>query len=134
MQAPRLRGLVCALFVSWGLAPPGLFNGHIGPQFRVPLVNLFTFVFIYICFLLYLLGLTRLPFSYILSLKRKGFMHLKSIPEEVAREIKSAAASLGMSPSQYFVHLHYKNLPDTDSDARAKREGQGRKYSKRKGR
>lgn len=57
-------------------------------------------------------------------------MHLKSIPEGVAREIKARAASMGMSPSQYFVHLHYKNLPDTDAEVRSKAQAK----KKRKGR
>jgi hypothetical protein len=35
-------------------------------------------------------------------------MHLKSISEKHARDIKSKAASLGMSPSEYFVYLHLK--------------------------
>ena len=61
-------------------------------------------------------------------------MHLKSIPVEVAREIKSTAASLGMSPSQYFVYLHYKSYPDTDTEVRTKQKDQGKKYAKRKGR
>lgn len=39
-------------------------------------------------------------------------MHLKSIPEVYARAIKGRAASLGMSPSQYFVHLHLKDLAE----------------------
>jgi hypothetical protein len=36
-------------------------------------------------------------------------MHLKNIPEGMARDIKSRAAKLGYSPSQYFIYLHMRD-------------------------
>lgn len=57
-------------------------------------------------------------------------MHLKSIPVDAARQIKSKAAALGMSPSEYFVYLHYKNLPETNIEQEKK--GNGKKKNKKK--
>jgi len=65
-------------------------------------------------------------------------MHLKSIPEVYSRAIKARAASIGMSPSQYFVHLHLKDLAEplpvengTDQD-RSQSQGQSKKKKKRR--
>lgn len=65
-------------------------------------------------------------------------MHLKSIPEMYSRSIKARAASKGMSPSQYFVHLHLNDLAEplpaeheTDQH-RSQSQGQSKKKKKRR--
>ena len=63
-------------------------------------------------------------------------MHLKSIPEVYSREIKARAAALGMSPSDYFVHLHLKDvaqpLPGQDQAGQSQEQNQERSQSKKR--
>ncbi len=44
-------------------------------------------------------------------------MHLKNIPDSIARQIKSRAVAMGLSPSEYFIHLHFKCLPESVEEA-----------------
>lgn len=37
-------------------------------------------------------------------------MYLKAIPKLVEMEIKARASYMGLSPSKYFMHLHYSSL------------------------
>lgn len=54
-------------------------------------------------------------------------MHLKSIPDHYAREIKSRAMSLGMSPSEYFVHLYLKDIGQEHSEKSSQKSKKKRK-------